>query len=82
MPSAVAQLALDRGFPGDLIFTPERAGEVQPSKSISGKTRIEATMVLSCTRINAGGVSVRPEGGETRALHHCCLWKHSASEVS
>ncbi|XP_040381707.1 methionyl-tRNA formyltransferase isoform X3 [Oryza brachyantha] len=27
MPSAVAQLALDRGFPGDLIFTPERAGE-------------------------------------------------------
>ncbi|KAM0892440.1 hypothetical protein ACQ4PT_025748 [Festuca glaucescens] len=27
LPSAVAQLALDRGFPGDLIFTPERAGE-------------------------------------------------------
>ncbi|KAL6845436.1 hypothetical protein ACP4OV_024931 [Aristida adscensionis] len=27
MPSAVAQLALDRGFPGDFIFTPERAGE-------------------------------------------------------
>ncbi|KAE8802818.1 Methionyl-tRNA formyltransferase [Hordeum vulgare] len=27
MPSAVAQFALDRGFPGDLIFTPERAGE-------------------------------------------------------
>ncbi|GJM93528.1 hypothetical protein PR202_ga10091 [Eleusine coracana subsp. coracana] len=27
MPSAVAQLALDRGFPEDLIFTPERAGE-------------------------------------------------------
>jgi methionyl-tRNA formyltransferase len=28
MPSAAAQLALDRGFPDDLIFTPERAGEV------------------------------------------------------
>ncbi|GJN18036.1 hypothetical protein PR202_gb05153 [Eleusine coracana subsp. coracana] len=27
MPSAVAQLALDRGFPEGLIFTPERAGE-------------------------------------------------------
>ncbi|KAL5228356.1 hypothetical protein ABZP36_016621 [Zizania latifolia] len=27
MPSAVAQLALDRGFPEDLIFTPERVGE-------------------------------------------------------
>ncbi|OMO73409.1 hypothetical protein COLO4_27119 [Corchorus olitorius] len=27
MPSAVAQYALDRGFPSDLIFTPERAGE-------------------------------------------------------
>ncbi|XP_024314737.1 uncharacterized protein LOC100845293 isoform X2 [Brachypodium distachyon] len=27
MPSAVAQLALDRGFPHDLIFTPERTGE-------------------------------------------------------
>uniref|UniRef100_A0ACD5VY92 Uncharacterized protein n=1 Tax=Avena sativa TaxID=4498 RepID=A0ACD5VY92_AVESA len=27
LPSAVAQLALDRGFPSDLIFTPERAGE-------------------------------------------------------
>ncbi|XP_062218090.1 uncharacterized protein LOC133918290 isoform X2 [Phragmites australis] len=27
MPSAVAQLALARGFPEDLIFTPERAGE-------------------------------------------------------
>ncbi|KAM3350859.1 hypothetical protein ACQJBY_023114 [Aegilops geniculata] len=27
LPSAVAQLALERGFPGDLIFTPERAGE-------------------------------------------------------
>nr|BAK03273.1 predicted protein [Hordeum vulgare subsp. vulgare] len=25
--AAVAQFALDRGFPGDLIFTPERAGE-------------------------------------------------------
>jgi methionyl-tRNA formyltransferase len=28
MPSAVAQLALERGFREDLIFTPERAGEV------------------------------------------------------
>lgn len=28
MPSPVAQYALDRGFPSDLIFTPERAGEV------------------------------------------------------
>nr|CAB3473901.1 unnamed protein product [Digitaria exilis] len=27
MPSAVAQLALDRGFPEELIFTPERARE-------------------------------------------------------
>ncbi|XP_010257122.1 PREDICTED: uncharacterized protein LOC104597265 isoform X2 [Nelumbo nucifera] len=27
MPSPVAQRALDRGFPSDLIFTPERAGE-------------------------------------------------------
>lgn len=27
MPSHVAQHALDRGFPSDLIFTPERAGE-------------------------------------------------------
>ncbi|KDP22660.1 hypothetical protein JCGZ_02502 [Jatropha curcas] len=27
MPSPVAQHALDRGFPTDLIFTPERAGE-------------------------------------------------------
>ncbi|CAI0548238.1 unnamed protein product [Linum tenue] len=27
MPSPVAQHALDRGFPSDLIFTPERAGE-------------------------------------------------------
>lgn len=27
MPSPVAQYALDRGFPSDLIFTPERAGE-------------------------------------------------------
>ncbi|XP_047058433.1 methionyl-tRNA formyltransferase-like [Lolium rigidum] len=27
LPSAVAQHALDRGFPGDLIFTPKRAGE-------------------------------------------------------
>jgi methionyl-tRNA formyltransferase len=28
LPSAVAQLALDRGFPEELIFTPERAREV------------------------------------------------------
>ena len=28
MPSAVAQLALDRGFPEELIFTPEKAREV------------------------------------------------------
>ncbi|XWS30787.1 hypothetical protein CRYUN_Cryun23aG0019700 [Craigia yunnanensis] len=28
MPSPVAQYALDRGFPSDLIFIPERAGEV------------------------------------------------------
>lgn len=28
MPSPVAQFALDTGFPSDLIFTPERAGEV------------------------------------------------------
>ncbi|GAB2288904.1 hypothetical protein Dimus_023209 [Dionaea muscipula] len=28
MPSPVAQYALDRGFPVDLIFTPERASEV------------------------------------------------------
>ncbi|OAY74951.1 Methionyl-tRNA formyltransferase, partial [Ananas comosus] len=28
MPSAVAQLALERGFPRELIFTPERAAEV------------------------------------------------------
>ncbi|KDO63133.1 hypothetical protein CISIN_1g048078mg, partial [Citrus sinensis] len=27
LPSPVAQYALDRGFPADLIFTPERAGE-------------------------------------------------------
>ncbi|XXG79618.1 hypothetical protein AAC387_Pa09g0650 [Persea americana] len=27
MPSPVAQHALDKGFPSDLIFTPERAGE-------------------------------------------------------
>ncbi|GKV16674.1 hypothetical protein SLEP1_g27286 [Rubroshorea leprosula] len=27
MPSPVAQYALDRGFPSDLIFTPEHAGE-------------------------------------------------------
>ncbi|GAV75824.1 Formyl_trans_N domain-containing protein/Formyl_trans_C domain-containing protein [Cephalotus follicularis] len=27
MPSPVAEYALDRGFPSDLIFTPERAGE-------------------------------------------------------
>ncbi|CAK7344107.1 unnamed protein product [Dovyalis caffra] len=27
MPSPVAQFALDTGFPSDLIFTPERAGE-------------------------------------------------------
>ncbi|KAG8077584.1 hypothetical protein GUJ93_ZPchr0007g4282 [Zizania palustris] len=27
MPSAIVQLALDRGFPEELIFTPERAGE-------------------------------------------------------
>ncbi|XP_051225488.1 uncharacterized protein [Lolium perenne] len=27
LPSAVAQHALDRGFPGDLIFSPKRAGE-------------------------------------------------------
>ncbi|KAL8472691.1 hypothetical protein ACS0TY_029136 [Phlomoides rotata] len=27
MPSPVAQLALDRGFPSDLIFTPMKAGE-------------------------------------------------------
>lgn len=28
MPSPVAQHALDRGFPSDLIFTPIKAGEV------------------------------------------------------
>lgn len=28
MPSPVAQHALDRGFPSDLIFTPVKAGEV------------------------------------------------------
>lgn len=28
LPCPVAQYALDRGFPADLIFTPERAGEV------------------------------------------------------
>ena len=28
MPSAVAQLALERGFPEELIFTPEKAREV------------------------------------------------------
>lgn len=28
MPSPVARYALDNGFPRDLIFTPERAGEV------------------------------------------------------
>lgn len=28
MPSAVAQHALDKGFPSDLIFTPVKAGEV------------------------------------------------------
>lgn len=28
MPSPVAQHALDRGFPSDLIFTPMKAGEV------------------------------------------------------
>jgi len=28
MPSPLAQHALDRGFPSNLIFTPERAGEV------------------------------------------------------
>ncbi|KAK1327202.1 hypothetical protein QJS10_CPA01g01431 [Acorus calamus] len=28
MPSPVAQHALDNGFPPDLIFTPERAGEL------------------------------------------------------
>lgn len=28
MPSPVAEFALDTGFPSDLIFTPERAGEV------------------------------------------------------
>ncbi|KAJ6421343.1 hypothetical protein OIU84_028673 [Salix udensis] len=27
MPSPVAEFALDKGFPSDLIFTPERAGE-------------------------------------------------------
>jgi methionyl-tRNA formyltransferase len=35
LPSAVAQLALDRGFPGDLIFTPERAGEAISSEPLS-----------------------------------------------
>ena len=35
LPSAVAQLALDRGFPGDLIFTPERAGEVLSLEPLS-----------------------------------------------
>lgn len=28
MPSPLAQHALDRGFPSNHIFTPERAGEV------------------------------------------------------
>lgn len=28
MPSPVAQHALDRDFPSDLIFTPAKAGEV------------------------------------------------------
>lgn len=28
MPSAVAQHALEKGFPSDLIFTPVKAGEV------------------------------------------------------
>ncbi|KAL0928039.1 hypothetical protein M5K25_002273 [Dendrobium thyrsiflorum] len=32
MPSPVAQRALDKGFPQDIIFTPERAGE----DSVSG----------------------------------------------
>ncbi|PSS33576.1 Methionyl-tRNA formyltransferase [Actinidia chinensis var. chinensis] len=45
MPSPVAQHALDRGFPSDLIFTPERAGEetflsvltdLQPELCITG----------------------------------------------
>ncbi|KAI8000841.1 Methionyl-tRNA formyltransferase [Camellia lanceoleosa] len=31
MPSPVAQHALDRGFPYDLIFTPERAVNIHPS---------------------------------------------------
>lgn len=30
MPSAVAQHALEKGFPSDLIFTPVKAGEVMP----------------------------------------------------
>uniref|UniRef100_A0A7N0V9P1 Uncharacterized protein n=1 Tax=Kalanchoe fedtschenkoi TaxID=63787 RepID=A0A7N0V9P1_KALFE len=29
LPSPVAQYALDRGFPSDHIYTPERAGEVK-----------------------------------------------------
>lgn len=30
MPSAVAQYALDWGFPRDLILTPDRTGDVSP----------------------------------------------------
>lgn len=29
MPSHVAEFAMDRGFSPELIFTPERAGEVK-----------------------------------------------------
>lgn len=28
LPSPLAEYAIDRGFPSNLIFTPERAGEV------------------------------------------------------
>ncbi|KAF3334748.1 methionyl-tRNA formyltransferase [Carex littledalei] len=36
MPSAVAQLALDQGFPQELIFTPERAGEADFLSDLKG----------------------------------------------
>jgi methionyl-tRNA formyltransferase len=42
MPSAVAQLALDRGFPEELIFTPERAREVPTFLT----TTLESFLVL------------------------------------
>ncbi|KAJ4830081.1 hypothetical protein Tsubulata_027412 [Turnera subulata] len=47
MPSPVAQYALDRGFSSDLIFTPERTGEVVMMSSLQFDHSIAKTYVIS-----------------------------------